>query len=475
MAYYLMNKDVICTTFDKIGNNWTITGKVDTLPLGQFEINRWLEDRKAYKHNKHLKKLMIDCGCETVEGFIKITHAASINDTYWVKSETESVTWNDVSFYRNEFNDIVSKLAFEGLGLYGIQMGTTSPELTTDGTFRKCWRKEDDGIYLYKRGTTGAINAGLEPYCESMASELIHVVDPTNVMYETTTLRGKLASRCAAFTNEDIGFVPLKRMIESWSTLHELLDFFDLIDDVDKFRLMLVMDAVVFNTDRHFGNLGIRVENDTQTPLGIAPNFDLNLALLPYVTMDEFKHIGTRLLSYSPFIGNDFTRLGQKMLTPKIRSELINLKGFKFSFRGNKVFPELRVKILEAMIDRQISAILANGKLYTTDVFVPESQPEPVSIDNTKERAVAATYASKLKDTGLFTSVLVGDDESARVRIVATIKSGDQYIDIIIQMRDMSMYCEVDGTAASVEEVSNKHVGFANAYEQVCRIVDAME
>ena len=171
--YDLMNKDMIAASFDKKNNNWILLQQNSRLPLGRFEINEWLEDRKAYKHNRHLKQLMIDCGCETTEGFIKITHAASINDTFWIKERNEDVTWDDISFYRNDFNDTISKLAFEGLGLYGVQMSSTSPELTTDGSFRKCWKKEDGVIYLYKRGISGAYNAGLEPYCEALASEII--------------------------------------------------------------------------------------------------------------------------------------------------------------------------------------------------------------------------------------------------------------------------------------------------------------
>ena len=96
---------------------WKLQYKNGALPAGNFEINEWLEDRKALKHNNYLKQLMLDCGCENTEGFIKITHAASINDCYWVKSEKEQTLWNNISFYRNEFDETISRLAFEGLGL----------------------------------------------------------------------------------------------------------------------------------------------------------------------------------------------------------------------------------------------------------------------------------------------------------------------------------------------------------------------
>ena len=123
---YLMNKDVVVASFGKKNLHWVLLRQNAALPLGNFELNGWLEDRKAYKHNRHLKQLMTDCGCETTEGFIKITHAASINDSFWIKEEGETATWNDISFYRNDFNETISKLAFEGLGLYGFPVTRTA-------------------------------------------------------------------------------------------------------------------------------------------------------------------------------------------------------------------------------------------------------------------------------------------------------------------------------------------------------------
>ena len=175
MKYYLMNKNAEVGTFElrhgTFGDEFRFeyTGQ-SPLPIGFDYIEKWIENRKASKHNTHLKQIMADCGCDKTEGFIKITHAASINDTFWIKSEHENVSWEQISFYRNPFDETISKMAFEGMGLYGIKMSETSPELSTDGSFRKCWMREDAGqIFLYKRGSDGARNAGLEPYCEVMA------------------------------------------------------------------------------------------------------------------------------------------------------------------------------------------------------------------------------------------------------------------------------------------------------------------
>lgn len=473
--YHLMNKDIIAASFHKKNDKWQILQQNTELPLGRFEINGWLEDRKAYKHNHHLKQLMIDCGCETTEGFIKVTHGASINDSFWVKKADEHLTWNDISFYRNDFNEVISKLAFEGLGLYGLQMSSTSPELTTDGSFRKCWKKEDSQIYLYKRGLSGAYNAGLEPYCEALASEIIHKADPSSVQYSVLRFHGGIATKCKIFTNEDIGFVPLRKLVDSGITLEGLLDFFDALECREQFQRMLVLDAITFNVDRHLGNIGILVENTTQKPVAIAPNFDFNLSMLPYVTKDEFDHIGTKLLDYGPAIGNDFTRIGQEMLTSEIRKELINLQGFQFSFGGNRDFEPSRVRILEKMVNRQIEAILKGESLYTRDVFIPEeSIINSETFDNTNELKAASAMVAKLKETGCFSSVMEEIEENNHVHVIATIHENEDFINIILNIGTMEIVCDKNGVETAPDKIRTEFKTFSKAYDSVCRIADEL-
>lgn len=91
MRYFLMNKD------EEIGS-FTMSPDAEShfeqfgnrpLPVGFSYIEKWLENRKASKHNSHLRRIMAECGCDKMEGFIRLTHAASINDTFWVRSENE--------------------------------------------------------------------------------------------------------------------------------------------------------------------------------------------------------------------------------------------------------------------------------------------------------------------------------------------------------------------------------------------------
>ena len=56
-------------------------------------------------------------------------------------------------------------------------------------------------IFIYKRGNE--YGAGLEPYCEMLASEIAAIISPENyVPYQTVLLHDKLTSKCNLFTNE---------------------------------------------------------------------------------------------------------------------------------------------------------------------------------------------------------------------------------------------------------------------------------
>ena len=403
--YYLMNKNNIVATFDKgestgINSNtfFEIKETFGLLPYGFDGINSWIENRKSSKHNTHLKEIMKELGCYSNEGFIRITHASTINDSFWIKSDTEKISWEQVSLYRNQFNEIVSKLAFEGVGLYEAILSSTSPELACDGSFRKCFRKENStgqfgsDIFIYKRGSEGSSNSGLEPYSEMLSSEIAQIISPSSVSYELVTLHNQIATRCNLFTNEKYGFVPLKKLMDTKERkLSDVLDFFYKHDSEQTFREMMIIDALCFNEDRHTGNFGMLFDNDTLKITHMSPIFDLNITLLTYAKDEKLFDMGNTLYALEPVFGEDFTRMGQDNCNDVIRDRLKDIKDFSFSFRGDDVFSPNRVKMLEAAIRTQAEAILSKEKLKTTDVFISSEriklEQREAEFSKAKERA----------------------------------------------------------------------------------------
>ena len=366
--FYLMNKDdkILKFTCDNSPLGVSFQEEESYLeirPYGYDGIGSWISQRQAPKHRQYIADLLRMCGCYNLDGFIRVTHALSLNDTFWIKPIDSSLKWKNVSLYENQFDETIAKIAFEG-GLYGKEFTTTSPEFGTSGSFAKCWVKEDDGIYLLKRGSEGARNAGLEPYSEMYSSQIAKIICRDAVAYDVEKYHNKIASKCKLFTSEQEGYVPITKFFGKLVSVKDILGKFQEYNCEEDFRRMIVLDALILNTDRHMGNYGFMVDNRTMQIKRMAPMFDHNQALLPYAEQEDFQNLDLYLASRPTQIGEDFNEIANALLTPEIRSYLKNLRGFKFEKNGEFDLPENRLEQLNKLIDRQIDGILECKRLY---------------------------------------------------------------------------------------------------------------
>ena len=156
--YILMNKDSAWLSFSCRRNEFDEVEcsehewYTELRPWGYHNLTDYLTGRQAPKHRKHITELLERYNCNDLEGFLNVTHALSLNDTFWVKPETSLLKWDDVSLYRNEFDELVAAAAFDGR-IGSTSFSTTSPEFGTDGYFAKCWVRENGRIMLYKSGS----------------------------------------------------------------------------------------------------------------------------------------------------------------------------------------------------------------------------------------------------------------------------------------------------------------------------------
>ena len=360
MLYQLMNKDEVVATYreeeslDDFG--YVLEEQTgDYLPHGFVSINDWIDGRQIAKHRVSIEKLMRELGLTTRHDFIGMARCLSLTDTFWMKRADEDITWNEVSLYRNPFDDVIARIAFDGTGMYGRQNSPTSPEFATSGSFAKCWVREGDDISLLKRGSTGYANAGFEPYSEVLAAELLEATGIDHVPYGIVNHHGKLASKCPMFTSEDIGFVSAHRFFDGPFDIADVMAFCAEHGSDDAFREMIVMDALMANVDRHAGNYGFLVDNDTGDVLRMAPLFDHNMACLPM--MMEGDDFDEYLKLIGPKIGTDFVAIAQKMLTPTLRAKLISLKGFEYTDPGMD-FPPWKLDAANRLTQTMITRIL---------------------------------------------------------------------------------------------------------------------
>lgn len=360
MLYQLMNKDVVVATYKEHQGiddyYYDLVEQFDPyLPYNFIDINNWIDGRQIAKHRSSIEKLMRELGLTTRHDFIGMIRCLSLTDTFWMKRENEALKWADASLYRNPFDDVIARIAFDGTGMYGRQNSPASPEFATSGSFAKCWIRESEQISLLKRGSTGFANAGFEPYSEVLASDLLQAAKTDHVPYTLMKFHGKLACKCPIFTSEDVGFVSAYRFFDKPFGVPDMLEFSAAHGAEESFREMIVMDAVMANVDRHSGNYGFLVDNATGDILRMAPLFDHNMACLPMMMeADDFEEYVNAI---GPKIGTDFVQIARAVMTPAIRAKLIDLKDFEYADPGFD-YPKWKLDAVNRLKNRQIEALL---------------------------------------------------------------------------------------------------------------------
>ena len=372
LVYTLINKETPLCDFIIEGEGelelCKIVKKYKPLPFWCEPLSTWVGARSSAKHRTHVNKILEMCGGKTKSGFIALTHCLSLTDTLWVKSNREDVSWSQVNLYENNFDEVISKLSFDGNGLFGIQMSTTSPELTTDGAYDKCWLNEKDGIHLIKTGSEGARNAGLEPYGEVLASQVFEKICQS-VKYTLRRFDGKVVSDCKLFTNQEFGYKPVSLFLRNGVKygLPETLEIYREFNCEDAFRRMVVADCITLNSDRHFGNFGFFVNNETFERTVLNPCFDFNMAFVPFaedgfdfgkgsndIELDFDKYLSER----PPVIGSDYVAPARAILTPEIKKCVEEIRETPLVVQCDEKFTEKRLETMNMIKNVQCERIL---------------------------------------------------------------------------------------------------------------------
>jgi hypothetical protein len=350
-------------------SDFLIIGDKSKLPLNLDLSNEgmaeWLRKRSVPKNREFVDKFLSKLGLNhnNTKGIIDICKGLSLNDSYWVCEDDFNKSFKECNLYYNRFNNILGLIAFTGYGSSIKSKFMSSPELTTTGQLAKCWRRINGEIYLYKSGTTGYSNSGLEPYSEYYASQIANIMNINHVDYNLAKWKGKLCSTCKLFTDINHSYMPIGYLVNKGGMdavikyLKELgNDFFEAFVD------MIVFDAVIMNTDRHYGNFGLIIDNKTNKPISFAPIFDNGAGLLPYaVDNDEFKSLDN-LLEYTKtrnaVMYNDFIETAKKYMTKRQKDMLKKLINFKFKKHSRYNLNDKRLKLLEKIIKIRVELLL---------------------------------------------------------------------------------------------------------------------
>lgn len=334
------------------------------LPIGvdvtADSLMKWLKTRIIPKNREYVDSFLAKNGLShnDTKGILQVCKGLSLNDSYWVV-ENDSDRFEDYNLYEHDFLKVLSLIAYTGYGSSRAKGFTSSPEFTTSGMLRKGWRRLDGKILLYKGGTSGAANAGNEPYSEFYASQIAGKMELNHVDYSLAKWKGCICSVCELFTDIDHSYVPIFRFVPDYS-LRKVSEFIkDLGDNFyDEFVDMLIFDALIYNEDRHFGNFGLIVDNRTNEPCSFAPIFDNGLSLFNYAMPDDLENVDEYAKTRSSSYGVPFENIVKEFITPRQKDKLRRMIGFKFTNDKNYNLPAKRLRIIEKHLQSRVEKLL---------------------------------------------------------------------------------------------------------------------
>lgn len=326
------------------------------LELSNSGLAKWLKRRTIPGNRAYVLNFLAKLGLneKDTKGIIDFCKGLSLNDCYWVVEENFNGSFADNNLYDNRFSNVLSHIAFTGYGSFQKSSLRSSPEFTTNGMLAKCWRRVDGKIVLYKSGTEGFANSGNEPYCEYYAYQVAETMEINAVQYGLSKWKGRLCSTCELFTSKEYSFMPIGNIVKEGG-IKAVIEYYKSLGGkyYEAFVDMIVFDAIVLNTDRHFGNFGFMVDNRTNTICAPAPLFDHGLSLLTYAMDDDLqdweKYVKTRV----PATYSDFIELAKQLIGHSQKEKLRKLINFKFKKHPRYNWSDERLRLIKQLLQRQ--------------------------------------------------------------------------------------------------------------------------
>lgn len=352
--------------------NWIDNNNRKLLPLdmepNETGLVRWLKHRTIPKNRAFVNSFLSKCGLSANRPMdvITVCKGLSLNDSYWIADENETKTFDQINLYENRFSNVLANIAFTGYGSSVRSSFASSPEFTTNGMLPKCWRRIHGKVYLYKGSTSGASNTGYEPYSEKYAYLVGKQLGFNVIPYKMTKWKGNLCSSCEIFTSKNVSYIPVGRIIRTGG-IKAVRQYYETLGDsfVQSLNEMIVFDALICNTDRHFGNFGLLVDSQINCVIKPAPLFDHGNALYNFAGNENWQSealLNEYAKTLLPCVYDDFFQAAKNALNTSTSEKLRKALEFKFKDEGKLRYPKDRIDLLEKQIRNRASHILKGTK-----------------------------------------------------------------------------------------------------------------
>lgn len=257
----------------------------DTLINNMNNFYHWCASRVLSLDRKYAKEILNSIGMAqamTDRDRAKISlsyHCVSLTDIFWVRKNSEDISYENINLYDNSLNEAVVALSLCGKPMT-VTNQELAPDLSTKGCFPKAWIRREKDFILLKDGGEEVVKK------ELLASRLCQCFDFKQVNYTEGFYDGQIVTESKIITSKQYSIV--SKMAFEIYTLNHDLDVLDECLKIDKetYYGMNILDYLVGNIDRHPENWGVMVDNRTNDYISLYPIMDFNQSFGCYDTID---------------------------------------------------------------------------------------------------------------------------------------------------------------------------------------------
>lgn len=258
---------------------------IDSLVNNITNFNYWCATRVLTLDRKYAKEILNSIGMSqavTDKDRAKVAlsyRCTSLTDVFWVRNKGEKITFSEVNLYDNHLENIFIDIALRGKQ-YTVNNEDLAKDLSTNGVFPKAWQRTEKGFCLLKDGGVEVVEK------ELLSSKICQCFDVKQVIYKRGTFDEEPVTMSDNITSKDFSIVSIEAF-EIYSQNHDRnIRKYILSLDKHDYYMMNIIDYLVGNTDRHWGNWGVLVNNANNKPVSLHPLMDFNKTFNSYDTVD---------------------------------------------------------------------------------------------------------------------------------------------------------------------------------------------
>lgn len=256
-------------------------GTVDSKGIDTKGLKDWWSSRSIPASRENLKEVLNAHGMSVPQQLLDKSFGLSLSDQYWICPQNAHLKWADINFFHNDFSEDVGNLLFGKTNTKDAQaVSFLSPDNTSDGMLKKKW-KIINGKRCLIKGGTGPMKQEIAN--EVIAARICERLGIPFVSYEIKEVEGDKYSVCEDFITGDTELIPAWRIdalakksnnVSKYERFVKMAESFGVADVRKRIDMMITLDFIIVNTDRHYNNFGLVRNADTLEWLSVAPIFD---------------------------------------------------------------------------------------------------------------------------------------------------------------------------------------------------------